>query len=127
MNKKWIKTKRATRWKEGENYIELWYHQTPVVRVETTERGDIITLNSGGYKTVTTKARINDFFRYSSKYNFMVYQKDYTWYVSTSHLHKLMNGFKGPQEWTGKTFVIDMREPILTDGTTHEGLIKTVN
>lgn len=126
MNKKWIKTKRATSWNEGENFIELWYHQTPVVRVETTERGDIITLNSGGYKTVTTKARINDFFRYSSKYNFMVYQKDHTWYVETSGNIR-MNGIKGAQVWTGKTFVIDMREPILTDGTTHEGLIKTMN
>lgn len=118
MNKNWIRTKRATSWNEGENFIELWYHKTPVVRVETTERGDIITLNSGGYKTVTTKARINDFFRYSSHHNISVSQRDRAWYT--------WNGLDDEEEWVGDTFVIDKREPILTDGTTHEAVIKTM-
>tara|TARA_R100000988_G_scaffold92895_1_gene57046 strand:+ start:186 stop:548 length:363 start_codon:yes stop_codon:yes gene_type:complete len=120
MNKKWIKTKRATRWKEGENFIELWYHKTPVVRVETTEHGDIITLNTGGYKTVTTKARINDFFRYSSEHDVGVYQKDYEWYVVIDGIERY--------QMTYHTYVIDMRVlPENTDESTHEEITKTMN
>lgn len=112
------KNKESNELERRKNFIELWYHKTPVVRVETTERGDIITLNSGGYKTVTTKARINDFFRYSSHHNISVSQRDRAWYT--------WNGLDDEEEWVGDTFVIDKREPILTDGTTHEAVIKTM-
>lgn len=136
-NKSWIKTKRATKWKEGDNYLELWYHDTPVVRLEETERGDIITLNTGGYKTVTTKARINDFFRYtyvsmqlshmsmklSNMCNYTVYQEDFTWYVAKHNVWYLTD----PEEWAGDTFVIDMRVPEPIDESTHEEITKTMN
>jgi hypothetical protein len=41
------------------------------------ENGDKIILNSGGYRTHTTKARINEFL----PSNIRVYQKKYNWYI----------------------------------------------
>lgn len=52
------------------------FHRTTVVRFDS----DTITLNSGGWKTVTTKRRMN---QASEHYGleFHVYQKDFVWYV----------------------------------------------
>lgn len=49
-----------------------YYHQTPVV----AEKDGKVWLNNGGYKTSSTKERIN---RYSP---FRVFQEDFTWYVN---------------------------------------------
>lgn len=38
---------------------------------------DIVTLNSGGYRTVTTKARMNSILGY----RWTIYQKDWDWFV----------------------------------------------
>ena len=55
---------------DGSVAIEL--HGTKVVIIHPD---DSVTLNSGGYRTSTTKKRIN-------KYSPMkVYQKNYTWYL----------------------------------------------
>jgi len=54
------------------------YHQTDVVRFR--EGGPII-LNTGGYRTVTTKARMN---QASNQFGlgYQVTQNNFTWYVS---------------------------------------------
>lgn len=49
-----------------------FYHQTPVV----ASKNGKYWLNNGGYKTSTTKERIN---RYCP---FRVFQEDYDWYVN---------------------------------------------
>ena len=69
----------------GETAVVL--HGTPVVKVKRVNavrgRGfDMwnITLNSGGYRTATTKRRINEV---SEEYDlgFKVYQKNFDWYI----------------------------------------------
>jgi len=52
------------------------YHHTAVVKFNA----DIITLDSGGWFTNTTKTRMN---QASSQFDlgFIVYQKDFDWYV----------------------------------------------
>jgi hypothetical protein len=52
--------------------VGIMLHSTYVVKIH---EGDLYTLNSGGWQTVTTKDRIN---QYSPK---RVYQRDYQWYV----------------------------------------------
>lgn len=52
-----------------------FYHQTPVVIVEDGE----YTLNSGGYRTRTTKERINGYI----PSGYYVRQEDFEWYVET--------------------------------------------
>lgn len=54
--------------------IAVRYHFTNVVMLTPTS----LVLNSGGYKTATTKARINEF----APDGVSVYQKDWTWYLS---------------------------------------------
>lgn len=61
-----------TRGYDGEG-IRVSYHGTTVV---IAHQDGSFTLNSGGYRTSTTKARIND---YS---NAQVYQKNYKWFVT---------------------------------------------
>ena len=55
----------------GDRGVQL--HDTEIVRINTD--GDI-TLDSGGWETLTTKERINQFLP-----NRTLYQKDYTWYI----------------------------------------------
>lgn len=58
--------------------IAVRLHGTDVVRAEPN--GDI-TLRTGGYHTVTTKARINEFLSLAGT-GWKVFQKDYDWYIS---------------------------------------------
>ena len=55
------------------------FHNTAVVQVVNNR---YVVLNSGGWLTPTTKRRMN---QASEVYrlNFLVYQKNYTWYVKT--------------------------------------------
>ena len=55
------------------DYIAVRFHWTEVVRY--FPNGDV-QLNSGGYRTATTKARMNEFSPAT------VYQKDFQWYVN---------------------------------------------
>ncbi len=55
------------------DYIAVRLHWTEVVRY--LPNGDV-QLNSGGYRTATTKARINEFSPAS------VYQRDFQWFVN---------------------------------------------
>jgi len=55
----------------GERVIRL--HNTDIL----TFKGDNIILNSGGYRTTTTKDRLNRYL----PYNIRIYQKNYKWYI----------------------------------------------
>lgn len=55
--------------------IVHYYHQSPVV----VENGDLFRISSCGWKTSTTKERIN---RHLPR-GFRVFQEDFEWYVET--------------------------------------------
>lgn len=61
---------------ESESDIALRLHSTDVI---TFKASGCLVLNSGGWKTVTTKARINAALRGSGHH---VFQIDHRWYVS---------------------------------------------
>ena len=60
----------------NDNYTKVVYHQTVVVAFNYQE----IILNTGGWRTVTTKARMN---QTSNQFNlrYRVFQKDFDWFV----------------------------------------------
>ena len=62
---------------DSEGVLRVTYHGTHVVTVYPEGR---IVLNTGGYFTVTTKTRMN---QASNQFNlgFLVFQKDFDWYV----------------------------------------------
>jgi hypothetical protein len=70
--------------------ITVRYHSTDVVKV----RGGIITLDSGGWRTNTTKTRMNQASNAFSL-GFKVHQKDFDWYVTYNGQD--MNYFDGIQ------------------------------
>lgn len=55
---------------------EVIYHQTAVVTITANK----IILNTGGWKTNTTKVRMNQASRVFNL-GYTVYQKDFEWYV----------------------------------------------
>ena len=61
---------------ENGSSLEVYYHNTRVVFVS----GKYITLNTGGWPTVTTKLRMN---QAANQYDlgYQVYQKNYDWFV----------------------------------------------
>lgn len=85
--------KTATTVTKDENgrLISVRYHETDVVTLKTGQ--NIIMLNTGGWRTVTTKARMN---QVSNVFNlgYYVFQKNHKWFV----------------EFKGKTIPFDYRE-----------------
>ena len=71
--------KHATRVTKDGKTSTVRYHWTDVVTVDWEAK--TVTLNHGGYTTVTTKLRMN---QASSEWGlgYQVYQKDFDWYVS---------------------------------------------
>lgn len=64
------------------NCLVVTYHDTDVVIASGSDlTGYDVILNTGGWKTATTKTRMNQF---SNEYGlpFNVYQRDYTWYIA---------------------------------------------
>ena len=61
---------------DSDSYQKCIFHSTQIVKWNNSA----IVLNSGGYKTLTTKRRMN---QVSETYNlgFQVYQVDFIWYV----------------------------------------------
>lgn len=62
-------------YKDGRKAVR--YHTTDIV----TEMNDVITLNSGGWKTNTTKDRINQFLRHFDV-PFYIQQKNHQWFIA---------------------------------------------
>jgi len=71
-------SRNNTRIDNRDGYRVVTLHSTPIVKVASDET---VTLDSGGWRTVTTKTRIN---QVSNEWGlgFTVYQKDYAWYVA---------------------------------------------
>jgi hypothetical protein len=84
MAKKWWSTKRATKVvldPDGESYCT--YHDTPVV----TWTKDYITLDNGGWDTLTTRARIHDcMLEYDLKFNIYRDKGQTTVVMPTGHV-----------------------------------------
>ena len=71
-------------------FIGVRLHGTYVVKFWPDGQ---ITLHTGGYRTVTTKDRINEFI------TGRVYQKDYAWFY-VDHTSEGALGWDNPQEFT---------------------------
>ena len=80
--REWQRGKVATKIVvDGDGTVNVRYHKTVVVKRKTD--GNVI-LNTGGYKTTTTKRRMN---QASELYDldFYVYQRNHEWYVKNSN------------------------------------------
>jgi hypothetical protein len=66
---------RLTIFKNGDKVLRL--HKTDVIRWQ----GDKIILSSGGWKTKTTKDRINAYINKFNTTNYSIYQKKGAWYI----------------------------------------------
>lgn len=79
--KKWWKSKKATKvyWSPSQGMYVCVYHKTPVVKWNDKW----IILNSGGFRTVTTKRRMNEV---SEIYDlgFDVSQSNFEWWLTLS-------------------------------------------
>ena len=65
---------------DGANNVSITLHNTDIYRINWSHSGSsTITLDSGGYQTVTTKDRMNRFL----PLGYRVYQKDFDWYLQT--------------------------------------------
>jgi hypothetical protein len=69
-------------------YVYLW--GTRIAEVYD----DAIILRSGGYRTPTTKSRLNALLRLANA-NLRIYQKNYTWYVWDSVLDETVEFHDG--------------------------------
>lgn len=69
--------KTATSIRQENGVTNIRYHDTDVVTFDAKT----ITLKSGGWRTKTTKSRMN---QSANQFGlgFQVYQKDYNWYVT---------------------------------------------
>lgn len=65
------KNARITKYKNGDKIITLY--QTDILIF----KGDKLILNSGGFRTKTTKRMINSFL----SHNILVYAKNFEWYI----------------------------------------------
>ena len=72
-----IGVKHTVVFTDDDGFTKVVYHQTPVVKFNHKK----IILNTGGYKTVTTKSRMNQTSN-QFKLGFSVYQKDFEWFVT---------------------------------------------
>jgi len=72
--------KHATTICEKDGIVEMIYHSTKIATYD--RKNKILTLDSGGYKTVTTKRRITEF---ANHYNLAIklYQKGGSWFVDS--------------------------------------------
>ena len=81
---------------DDEGILNVVYHATHVVR---SFPGGKIVLDTGGWRTVTTKTRMNQAAN-QFKLGYYVFQKDFNWFV----------------EWQGKTLQFDERT-LMLNGT----------
>lgn len=76
--KDWFKTKTATVYHDDNEVSYLIYHSTKVCHLD--KKTNTLTLNTGGWKTKTTKDRMNDFMAIHNIYIHII-QKDNIWYI----------------------------------------------
>ena len=70
------KTVPRDEWYQIANLTLVYYHQHCII----ADNGSEITLDSCGYRTATTKERMNAYF-YEKGYDIRVYQQNYEWYI----------------------------------------------
>lgn len=81
MARPWYSTKTATTVVTNEDGTEsCLYHQTKIVTWDRATRGTAV-LNSGGYRTATTKTRMNEVSKHYGL-GFCVFQKCGDWFVT---------------------------------------------
>ena len=68
----------TTTYRDHDGALVGVYRGTPVVK----QFDNIITLNTGGWKSRTTKVRMNQFANTYAHSKFSVSQKDYEWFVN---------------------------------------------
>jgi hypothetical protein len=68
------KSCRVIKYNNGDFTVRLY--STDILQIKRQENK--IILNSGGYKTVTTKARLNEFL---TDHNIKVWQEKFNWYI----------------------------------------------
>lgn len=63
-----------------DGHLQVTYHNTRIVELIPGINGDMITLRSGGYETVTTKRKM---VQASNQFGlgYSVYQRAYDWFV----------------------------------------------
>ena len=74
----WHSKARSARTRPRSAKTIVTYHKTPVV---TVDPDGTVTLNSGGWRSATTKTRINQAAR-QFNLRFSVHQRDFQWFVS---------------------------------------------
>jgi hypothetical protein len=67
----------TTTYRDHDGALVGVYRGTPVVK----QLGNIITLNTGGWRSRTTKVRMNQFSNTYANGRFGVVQRDYDWFV----------------------------------------------
>lgn len=80
-----LRGRSTVRYTDGDGIERIRYHDTDVL---TFNADGSIILDSGGYETVTTKRRMNEY----APHGFGVHQDKHVWYVSQYH----GNGIHGP-------------------------------
>lgn len=85
----------TTTMRDRDGALVGYYRGTPVAR----QAGNVITLQTGGWKSRTTKVRMNQFSANFCNHAFGVTQKDYQWFV-------LLNGQSIPFEGNSITFEV---------------------
>jgi len=73
-----VKRRIATSQFEENDTVKMVYHQTVVAAFDQSTRE--LTLDNGGYETVTTKRRMNQFAA-DHNLSFDVYQENFEWFV----------------------------------------------
>lgn len=66
--------------KEGGD-ISIYYYRTPIV---TFHRNGMATLRDGGYRTASTRNKINEYMGRWTRNDFCLYNHLWTWYVKTA-------------------------------------------
>jgi hypothetical protein len=85
----------------GSSLIEGFYRGTRVARKESSITCDRVTLNTGGWKSNTTKTRMNQFSAQFCGNAYRVYQDKGDWFV-------LVRGNEAPYVFEGDTISFDI-------------------
>lgn len=67
---------KINNWGDGLESVAVKYHNTNILTIDSE---DIVTINNGGWDTVTTKDRLNQFLRCKGVH---IYQQKYEWYIT---------------------------------------------
>jgi hypothetical protein len=81
MQTRFFRGVETTTVRDRDGALTGFYRGTPVA----SQLGNIITLKTGGWKSNTTKTRMNQFSNNFVNSSFGVYQKNYQWFVTVNN------------------------------------------